>query len=437
MRPAIHLAKELAIRIDGTAFLTGSVRRNEERICHRLYSMKTLRIILGDQLSQTITALQNIDPTHDAVLMMEVDDEATYVRHHKQKIVLVISAMRHFAEQLRAQGITVDYVLIDEEGNTGSLTGEVARALRRQRAEKMVVTEPGEWRVAEMVRSWEERMGIPVEIRSDDRFLCSRANFTDWARGRKELRMEFFYRTMRRQTGWLMDGKKPAGGRWNYDSENRKTLPRQVIPPPRLCFEPDEITREVMALVRRRFADHFGDLEPFGWAVTRGEALEALGFFTAHCLPQFGAYQDAMKSGEDFLYHSVLSPYINLGLLGAREVCQAALDAYSSGSASLSNVEGFIRQILGWREYIHGIYWTQMPAYQQGNYFNANRPLPVFYWTGETAMNCLREAIANTRRNCYAHHIQRLMITGNFALLAGISPPQGGRVVPGSVWRCL
>jgi deoxyribodipyrimidine photolyase-related protein len=392
--------------------------------CHWIGQMKTLRIILGDHLSQQITALQDLDPAEDVVLLMEVAGENTYVKHHKQKIVLVLSAMRHFAQELRSRGITVDYVHLDEEGNTGSFTGELGRALGRHRVDKVVVTEPGEWRVLEMVQDWQTGFSIPVEMRSDGRFLCSRADFTGWAKGRKDLRMEFFYRYMRRQTGWLMDGEKPTGGNWNYDSQNRRSLPPWLIPPPTLRFKLDDITSEVMALVSKRFTGHFGDLQPFGWAVTRENALEALRYFTERCLPQFGTYQDAMKSGEDFIFHSALSPYINLGLLEPREVCQAALDAYNRGAASLPSVEGFIRQILGWREFVRGVYWTHMPAYRQGNFFDAQRPLPAFYWTGETAMNCLREAVANTRRNCYAHHIQRLMLTGNFALLAGISPCQ-------------
>lgn len=386
--------------------------------------MKTLRLILGDQLSRKISALRDIDPTSDVVLMVEVWDETTYVRHHKQKIVLVLAAMRHFAAALRAEGIAVDYVQLDDTDNSGSFTGELGRALARHRADCVVVTEPGEWRVWEFMQRWQAVFGIPVEIRDDDRFLCSRTEFADWAEGRKSLRMEFFYRQMRRKTGWLMNGDEPVGGQWNYDAENRKRLPRHLSLPPLRRFAPDGITREVMALVEARFADHFGELTTFGWAVRREDALEALHHFIAQGLPQFGDYQDAMKTGEDFLFHSILAPYINLGLLGAREVCEAALLAYQEAAAPLHAVEGFIRQILGWREHIRGVYWTQMPDYQQTNFLAANRPLPAFYWTGKTDMECLRETIESTRRNAYAHHIQRLMITGNFALLAGIAPAQ-------------
>jgi deoxyribodipyrimidine photolyase-related protein len=356
--------------------------------------------------------------------MAEVHAESTYVRHHKQKIVLVLSAMRHFAERLRAEGISIDYVPLDDKRNAGSFTGELSRALSRHEVDRIVVTQPGEWRVWDMMQTWGALFALPVEIREDDRFLCSRAEFAEWTRGGKSLRLEYFYRHMRRKTGWLMADVQPEGGRWNYDAENRKRLPRGFAVPPARRFVPDATTRQVMALVRQRFADHFGDLDSFGWAVTREEALEALQHFITNLLPQFGDYQDAMKAGEDFLFHSALSPYLNIGLLSPREVGEAALLAYRQGSAPLSSVEGFVRQILGWREYVRGVYWMKMPDYAQTNFLNAERPLPEFYWTGKTDMQCLREAIAATRRNAYAHHIQRLMITGNFALLTGVAPAQ-------------
>ncbi len=386
--------------------------------------MKTIRLVLGDQLSRSISSLSDIDPGRDLVLMLEVLEENQYVRHHQQKIVLVLSAMRHFAEELRAEGIVVDYIHLDDENNSGSFTGELVRAITRHQADKIIVTEPGEWRVWEMMQAWQKDFGLTVEIRPDDRFLCSRDEFRRWADGRKTLRMEFFYRMMRRKTGWLMDGARPEGGRWNYDADNRRRLPTGLSIPPPAHFEPDTITRQVMGLVRERFADHFGNLENFSWAVTRGNALHALRHFIDHKLAYFGDYQDAMKTGDDFLFHSILSPYINIGLIHPTEVCQAALSAYQHGSIPLSSAEGFLRQIIGWREYIRGIYWQEMPGYARSNYFDAHRSLPGFYWTGETDLNCLRQVIQATQRNAYAHHIQRLMVTGNFALLAGIEPKQ-------------
>jgi deoxyribodipyrimidine photolyase-related protein len=386
--------------------------------------LPALRIVLGDHLSRDVAALDGLDAAGDVVLMVEVAAETTYVPHHKQKIVFILAAMRHFAEALRGDGIHVDYVRLDDPANSGSFTGELTRALARHAVDRIVVTEPGEWRVRVMMEDWAAATGLPVEIREDDRFFCPRGRFARWAAGRKTFRMEFFYREMRRETGLLMEGDQPAGGQWNYDAENRKALPKDARPPRRLRFAPDAITRAVMDLVRGRFSGHFGDLEPFGWAVTRADALMALDHFISEALPAFGDVQDAMKRGEPFLYHGLVSPYLNVGLLTAREVCLAAETAWRRGTAPLNAVEGFIRQILGWREYVRGIYWHQMPGYAETNALGADRPLPWFYWSGETDLACLAEVVGDTRRNAYAHHIQRLMVTGNFALLAGIRPAE-------------
>jgi deoxyribodipyrimidine photolyase-related protein len=396
----------------------------EDGVPDRTTGAGALRLVLADQLTRDLASLADIDPTRDVVLMVEVAEEATYVKHHKQKIAFLFSAMRHFAAALEAEGLHVDYVRLDAPGNAGSFTGEVERALARHRPERLCLTEPGEWRVLEMMRGWPTAFGLPVEIRDDDRFFASRGRFARWAEGRSSYRMEFFYREMRRETGLLMDGDEPEGGRWNFDAENRKRLPASVKPPPRRRFEPDAVTRAVIDLVAARFPDHFGDLEPFGWAVTRADALAALDHFVKDALPRFGDYQDAMKAGDGFLFHAILSPYLNCGLLTAREVCVAAERAYRRGSVPLNAAEGFIRQILGWREYVRGIYWLRMPAYAETNALGAARRLPWFYWSGETDMNCLANVVDDTRRQAYAHHIQRLMVTGNFALLAGIAPAE-------------
>ncbi len=384
--------------------------------------MSALRIILGDQLSFDMSALAGHDPAQDIVLMMEVMEENTYVRHHKQKIVLVLSAMRHFADELRQRGVTVDYVKLDASNNSGDLTTEIQRAVARHAPDCLVVTEPGEWRVQAMVEGWEALTGRPVDVRADNRFFASRSRFALWARNRRTWRMEHFYREMRREHAILMEGNRPVGGEWNFDSENRKPLAASIIPPDRIRFAPDETTREVMALVAQRFSDHFGGLEEFGWPVNRHDALRALENFIAVGLPRFGDYQDAMKAGAPFLFHSLLAPALNLGLLSPSEVCRAAEAAWRSGAAPLNSVEGFVRQILGWREYVRGVYWTLMPEYAGRNALQATRKLPTFYWTGDTSMRCLREAIGGTARYAYSHHIQRLMVTGNFALLAGVAP---------------
>jgi deoxyribodipyrimidine photolyase-related protein len=384
--------------------------------------MTILIPVLGDQLTHGLVSMRDVDPADAVVLMMEVADETTYVKHHPKKIALIFSAMRHFAAELRSKGWTVDYVTLDAEGNTGSFSGEVERALTRHAVTAIRVVEAGEWRVQAMLEGWAKRFALSVEILPDDRFISSIAAFKDWAKGRKTLTMEYFYRDLRRATGLLMDGDVPAGGKWNYDAANRKTPPRGLNYPAPFRVEPDEVTREVLALVAARFARHFGELEPFGFPVTRAQAKAALKHFIANALPGFGDYQDAMLAEQDTLYHAVLSPLLNCGLLTPLEVCRAAERAYRQGDVPLNAVEGFVRQILGWREYIRGMYWLEMPAFAEANALGAIRPLPDFYWTGDTDMRCLAIAVKDTSANAYAHHIQRLMVLGNFALLAGVHP---------------
>ncbi len=386
--------------------------------------MSVLRVVLGDQLSRDVASLRGLDPAQDVVLMAEVLRENTHVPHHRQKIVLVLSAMRHFADALRAEGVRVDYVDLEDADNTGDLAGEIARAVARHRPERVVLTQPSEWRVRTELADWAAGADHPVEIREDDRFFASHARFAAWARDRRGWRMEHFYREMRREHGLLMDGDQPAGGEWNYDQENRKRLPASVTPPRRRRFAPDAVTEDVIALVQRRFSNHFGGLDAFGWPVTRADALLALEDFLTQGLPTFGDYQDAMKAGAPFLFHSLLAPALNIGLLSPREICAAAEARYRSGAAPLNAVEGFIRQILGWREYVRGVYWTLMPDYAEMNALDAHRPLPDFYWTARTNLRCIREAVTATAEHAYSHHIQRLMVTGNFALLAGVAPKE-------------
>ncbi len=388
--------------------------------------MTTVRLVLGDQLTRGVSSLSDLRPgdTSQVVLMVEVQEEATYVPHHRQKVAFILAAMRHFAEALRAEGIRVDYVRLDDPANTGTFTGEVARAVGRHGATRVIVTEAGEWRVRQMIESWEASLGVPVEVREDDRFFASHARFDQWASGRKTYRMEFFYREIRREAGILMDGAYPVGGQWNLDAENRRALPSRMPIPARPRPAPDTPTREVIDLVAGRFPDGFGDLEPFGWAVTRQGALVVLDDFLRTCLPSFGDYQDAMRHGAPFLFHSTISPYLNIGLLLPREVCVVAEAEYRAGRAPLNAVEGFVRQVLGWREYIRGMYWHLGPGYAESNALGATRTLPAFYWTAETRMRCLADSVTQVRRHAYAHHIQRLMVTGNFALLAGVRPSE-------------
>ena len=384
--------------------------------------MSTLRLVLGDQLSHNLSALADIDLAHDIVLMMEVLQECTYVLHHKQKIVLVLSAMRHFAAELRQKGVRVDYIRLDDPENGGDFTKEIGRALVRHKITHIIVTEPGEWRVQEMVQAWSNLFKIKIEIRTDNRFFATHEYFSNWTKGRKHWRMEHFYHEIRREHQLLMDGDKPVGGSWNFDSENRKRLPTGMTPPSRKRFTPDSITRDVMTLVTKIFPKNFGTMDSFSWPVTRPQALEALNDFIENSLPFFGDYQDAMKTQTPFLYHSLLAPALNLGLLSPREVCEVAENAWRNNNAPLNAVEGFVRQIVGWREYVRGVYWSLMPTYANVNALSASRPLPDFFWTGKTDMHCLEETIASTIHHAYSHHIQRLMLTGNFALLAGVAP---------------
>ncbi len=383
-----------------------------------------LRVVLGDQLTRELSSLADLDPERDTVLMAEVQDECTYVRHHQKKIVLVLSAMRHFAARLRREGVAVRYVTLDDPANTHSFRGEVVRAARELSPDRIVATEPGEWRVLADMRDWQEATGVPLEVRADRRFITTISEFRHWASTRRSLRMEFFYREWRSRTGLLMEEGGPVGGRWNYDAENRKRLPKGINLPPTPEFPPDAISRDVMTLVGGRFGDHFGDVSGFSLPVTEEEARHALVAFIAERLPSFGDWQDAMKRGATALFHALVSTSLNIGLLDPLRVCQAAEDAFRAGHVPLAAAEGFIRQILGWREYVRGVYWLHMPEYGSRNALGAVRPLPAFYWTGRTEMRCLADAIASTRDHAYAHHIQRLMLTGNFALIAGLDPDQ-------------
>ncbi len=385
---------------------------------------RRLILILADQLSTAISSLAGSEPERDRLLMAEVQEEAHYVPHHRKKLAFLFSAMRHFAAEQAADGWRIDYTRLDNPANRGSLFGELARAVGRHRPEEVCVTEPGEYRLNQEMAGWAERLPCPVILLEDRRFLCSQERFARWAEGRKQLRMEHFYRAMRRETGLLMEGETPAGGRWNFDSENRKPAKAALFLPAPFRVEPDAETRAVLDLVKARFPDRFGTLEPFWFAVTRSQALQALDHFVAEALPRFGDYQDAMLLGQPFLYHSLLSLYLNAGLLEPLEICRKVERAYRAGHAPLNAAEGYIRQIIGWREYVRGIYWRFMPGYLERNALAAERPLPAFYWTAETDMACLKAAIGQTRDEAYAHHIQRLMITGNFALLAGFDPKQ-------------
>lgn len=398
-------------------------------------SCRHLILILGDQLDEDSAAFDGLDPAQDVVLMIEAREESTHVWSHKARTVLFLAAMRHFADTLRKRGWQVTYRALDAEGDATLADGLLA-ACDRHQPERVVGVEPGDVRVRQAlddaiksIASSQDYAGADrlkpfIEWREDRHFLCTLPQFRRWAGNSASLRMEFFYRTMRQQYRVLMDGSKPLGGQWNYDAENRKGFGRagpQNLPRPP-AFEPDTITQEVMALVEREFAGHPGDLWHFNWPVTRAQALIALDDFIEHRLPHFGRHQDAMWTGLDFGWHALLSSSLNLKLLNPLEVVQAAEKAYRSRNLVLASVEGFIRQVLGWREFMRGVYFLDMPGLKNDNHFGHERTLPAWYWTGNTGMNCMRQCISQTLANGYSHHIQRLMVTGMFGVTAQIKP---------------
>lgn len=356
--------------------------------------------------------------------MAEVVEESRHVASHKQRTVLFLSAMRHHAKLLRARGVTLRYVTLDDAANTQSLEGELRRAIDALAPTRVAAIRPGEWRVLRMIETTCEALGTTFEMHEDPHFLATPAEFEEWAEGRRELVMEHFYRVIRRKYAILVDDDgQPEGGQWNFDAKNRRRFSgdRAAIPP-RVQHPPDTITKGVMRTVEERLPDLPGSLESFNWPATREQALAELEDFVAHRLPLFGDYQDAMVAGEPWMYHSLLSAPLNLKLLDPREVVARAVEAYRQGRAPINAVEGFVRQIIGWREFIRGVYWLEGVDYAERNALAQHRPLPALYWTGETEMRCLQESVGEVLRNGFGHHIQRLMVTGNFAMMAGVDP---------------
>jgi len=403
---------------------------------------RRLILVLGDQLDPKSAAFDGFDRRRDSVWMAEVAEESTHVWTHKARIAVFLSAMRHFRAALTAAGIDVDYTELDTDTQAGkpdrspgTLSAALFESLARARdagrsPDALIVVEPGEWRVRVALEATAKQAGIPLEIRPDRHFFSSREEFAEHAQGRKQLRLEYFYRPLRERHHVLMDDGEPAGGQWNFDAENRGSFPKSGpnrgpgrLPAP-TPFPPDAITREVITLVDKRFAEHPGSLDAFDWPVTPDDARTALDDFLTHRLAGFGKYQDAIWTGEPWLYHSRLSQAMNMRLLDPRDVVAGAERMWRQGKAPLEATEGFIRQVLGWREYVRGVYWHFMPEYEQRNALGADRPLPHFYWTADTEMNCLKDALAQTLRHGYAHHIQRLMVTGLFAMLLGVKPEE-------------
>jgi deoxyribodipyrimidine photolyase-related protein len=379
-----------------------------------------LVLVLGDQVSMGLSALRAAHRETDIVVMAEVMGEAEYVPHHPKKIAFLFASMRKFAATLEGEGWTVAYSRLDDPDNSQTISGELLRRADEYGASEVLTTQAGEWRVIKDL----EDLPLNVQTLPDDRFIATHAEFQAWAEGRKALRMEYFYRDMRRKTNLMMEGDKPAGGKWNFDHDNRKPAPGSLTYSGPMRFQTDDVTCDVIDLVRAKLPNNFGTLDNFWFATDQAQARQHLAHWIKGGLPNFGDFQDAMMGDERFLYHAIVGLYINAGLLDPLEVCQAVEEAWKNGGAPINAAEGFIRQIIGWREYVRGIYFLEGPEYTSRNHLKHNRKLPALYWGEKTWMRCLDKAVEQTREEAYAHHIQRLMVTGNFALLIGTAPQE-------------
>lgn len=382
----------------------------------------TLRLILGDQLNPGHTWFRTVDPQVVHVLM-EVRQETDYVLHHAQKIIAIFAAMRDFARQLRDAGHRVRYVALDDPSNRQSITENLAALAQHYAARRVEWQSPDEWRLDQQLRSWAAGQSFAADEVDSEHFLTARREMAELFMGRKQWLMEHFYRSMRRRFGLLMDAQgKPEGGQWNFDHDNRKPWPGTPAEP--VDARPVHDHRELWAMLGRCGVGSFGEAQAgaMRWPVNRAEALACLEHFIQAVLPHFGDFEDAMSSTSPRLFHSLLSFALNVKMLHPLEVVRRAEAAYRQGQAPLAAVEGFVRQIVGWREYVRGIYWAHMPGYDERNALGHHLPLPGWFWDGKTQMRCLQHAIGQSLRSAHAHHIQRLMVIGNFALLAGLDP---------------
>ncbi len=376
-------------------------------------------IIQEDQLTPDMSALQKLDPAECVVMLVESRERMTKLPYHKHKLILVWSAMRHFAEELRGLGYHVAYyeqAASYREAIDAHIDGYAPAEFR--------VMESAEYGVSDALQRGIEKRGYTVRVYENNMFLSNKGAFAKKAKGKKTLLLESFYRGMRKETGLLMDGAAPEGGDWNYDKENREPPPKDHSFPKPFRVKPDEHTRAVMDLVEKDFKAHYGRGDTFDWPVTREDAETLLDDFVKHRLDLFGPYQDAIVKGEASMYHSLISPLLNIGLLEPLEVCRRVEQAYYGGNARLNSVEGFIRQVIGWREFVYQVYHYKMPGYIKENHFNHDIDVPQCYWDADTEMACVGDAVSNLIEHGINHHIQRLMITGTFALIAGIDPQQ-------------
>lgn len=389
-------------------------------------SNTTLRLILGDQLNSNHSWFQQVD-TSVTYLMMEVRTETDYVQHHIQKVVGFFAAMRNFAKELQQQKHQVIYIHLNDKNNLQSFEKNCELLITQNKFTKFEYLLPDEYRVDEQLKQFVKKLNIPVTVYDTEHFYSTRNELKDLFAGKKMYLMETFYRHMRKKHNVLIvDGDKPLNGKWNFDEDNRKKLPANHKPTAPLLFLNDvsKIEKELVKAEIKTIGNI--DSKHFVWPINRAQSLELLDFFIENCLHLFGTFQDAMAPNEWSIYHSRLSFSMNTKLLSPKEVVNKAIEAYikRSNEIEYNQLEGFVRQIIGWREYMRGIYWLKMPEYASLNYFEHIEKLPQWFWTGKTKMNCLKNAIHQSLDYAYAHHIQRLMITGNFALLAGVHPDE-------------
>lgn len=391
--------------------------------------VRNLLLVLGDQLDPASLLYEGFDTGKDALWMAETHREATHVWCHKQRLTLFFSAMRHFRDEQRKRGRAVCYheLTSDPANDRGKDFVEILRKdLPKLQPQRLRVVLPGDYRVLRMLKSVAGELDLPLDVMEDRHFYNSPGEFKEWAEGKRSLVMEHFYRRMRKLHNILMDARgEPVGGEWNYDAENRETFGKSgpgKVPSPH-AVEPDATTREVMALVEQRYAHHPGRLGSFSWPVTASGAQAALKDFIENRLPGFGTHEDAMWSGSHTLWHSRLSAALNLKLISPRDCVEAAVRAWKQGAAPLNSVEGFVRQILGWREFVRGVYWLHMPGYAEQNALECDDlDVPPFFWDGKTDMACVADCMDSVLEHGWSHHIPRLMVLGQYALLLGVHP---------------
>lgn len=387
-------------------------------------TIRRLFVVLGDQLDYNRFLPEDFDSGKDLFWMAEASEESTHVFSSKHRIVFFLSSMRHFRNHLRSSNLPIRYHEINDSETNVSLDDLLRKDILELNPQQISLIKPGDFRIETALRTVCEKTGTDLELRPDPHFLCSEKEFEDHAANRKSLRLEFFYREMRKRHDILMDVKTPKGGSWNYDKENRESFSKNGPPStlPNYDTPPDELTREVIALVEKRFSEHPGNLSLFNWPVTPKDAESQLEKFISDGLPLFGRFQDAMWESQKTLFHSLVGAPLNLRLLDPLKVIRQVEKAYEDGKAPLAATEGFIRQVLGWREYVRGIYNLYMPEYEDSNFLNAHNPLPEFFWTGKTEMACMNSCLTQVLDTGYGHHIQRLMVIGLYSLLRGVNP---------------